>query len=128
MTFTIHAQTRVVEFQKVFAQFLPKLKPVFFRQHTEGDMWSGFMVINNQIMFGELSDKISKYAEPFTVSSNMSVADFENVMLTRYGLSIRIFRLHFGDWVETTDTRHLDLEGQNERGHLSNPVLHEILF
>jgi hypothetical protein len=66
--------------------------------------------------------------ENLTFSANMSIAEFETMLQNRYGLTVRIFRQYFGDWIETTDSRHLDLEGQNELGFAKNPKLEVAIY
>jgi hypothetical protein len=128
MTLLISPNATVAEFQATFASHLPHLKPAFFYYPSEGDMWSGFMVLNTKTLLGELSDRLPKYSEPFSVSPNMTIADFEQTMLMRYGLSVKIFRKKNGDWVETTDVRHHDLEGQNELGAQTHPPVSELFY
>jgi hypothetical protein len=130
MTIDINKNTTAATFQTAFTTAFPYLKVAFFRQHTGDDIWSSLMVLNNQILLGEISDVIAaqKITENLTFSANMTVAEFETMLQNRYGLAVRIFRQYFGDWVETTDTRHLDLEGQNERGAAKSPKLEAFAF
>lgn len=127
MTIIINKNTTAATFQAAFNTAFPNLKTVFFRQNTDNDIWSSQMVLDNQILLGELSDVLySQIAtEKLTISPNMTVAEFETVLQNRYGLTIRIFRKHNGDWMETTDARHLDLEGQNERSRVKYSVIEE---
>jgi hypothetical protein len=122
MTITINKNTTAATFQAAFTTAFPFLKAVFFRQNTGDDIWSSQMVLNNQILLGEISDTVATQliTENLTFSPNMTVAEFETLCQNRYGLTVRVFRKHFGDWVETTDSRHLDLEGQNELGAAKN--------
>ena len=118
MTITINKNTTVATFQAAFNANFPNLKAAFFRQNTGDDIWLSQMILNNQILLREISDVLNSntLTENLTFSANMTVAEFELMLQNRYGLTIRIFRRHFNDWIETTDARHLDLEGQNERG------------
>lgn len=122
MTIKINKNTTAATFQTAFNAAFPNLKLVFFRQNTGDDIWSSQMVLNNQILLGEISDVLMPQitTEDLTVSANMTVAEFETILQNRYGLTARIFRQHNGDWIETTDSRHLDLEGQNERSAPKN--------
>lgn len=117
MTIKINKNTTAATFQTAFNTEFPNLKLVFFRQNTGDDIWSSQMILNNQILLGEISDVLlpQTTTEDLTISGNMTVAEFETTLQNRYGLTGRIFRQHNGDWIETTDSRHLDLEGQNER-------------
>jgi hypothetical protein len=122
MTININKNTTAATFQAAFNSAFPYLKAVFFRQNTGDDIWSSQMVLNNQILFGEISGTVATQigVESLTFSPNMTVAEFETLLQNRYDLTVRVFRKHFGDWVETTDSRHLDLEGQNELGAAKN--------
>ena len=117
MTIKINKNTTAATFQTAFSTEFANLKLAFFRQNTGDDIWSSQMVLDNQILLGEISDVLMPQVttEDLTVSANMTVAEFETTLQNRYGLTARIFRQHNGDWMETTDSRHLDLEGQNER-------------
>lgn len=117
MTIKINKNTTAATFQTAFNAEFPNLKATFFRPNTGDDIWSSQMVLNNQILLGEISDVLLPQiiTENLTISPNMTVAEFEGILQNRYGLAARIFRQHNGDWIETTDSRHLDLEGQNER-------------
>jgi hypothetical protein len=130
MTVTINKNTTAATFQAAFNTAFPYLKAVFFRQETGNDIWTSQMVINNQILLGEISDLVATQAviEKLTFSANMTVAEFETTLQNRYGLTVRIFRQYFGDWVETTDSRHLDLEGQNERGAAKNTKIEVMAY
>jgi hypothetical protein len=130
MTIDINKNTTAATFQTAFTTAFPYLKVAFFRQLTGDDIWSSLMVLNSQILLGEISDVVAaqKFTETLTFSANMTVAEFETMLQNRYGLAVRIFRQYFGDWVETTDTRHLDLEGQNERGAAKSPQLEAFAF
>jgi hypothetical protein len=122
MTISINKNTTAATFQAAFNDAFPYLKVAFFRQNSTDDIWLSQMVLNSQILLGEISDVIlsQKLIENLTFSANMTVAEFETMLQNRYGLTVRIFRQYFGDWIETTDSRHLDLEGQNERGFAKN--------
>ena len=122
MTITVNKNTTAATFQAAFNAAFPYLKVAFFRQNSADDIWLSQMVLNSQILLGEISDVLAhqKLVENLTFSANMTVAEFETMLQNRYGLTVRIFRQYFGDWVETTDSRHLDLEGQNERGFAKN--------
>lgn len=125
MTIKINKNTTAATFQTAFKTEFPHLKLVFFRQNTSDDIWSSQMILNNQILLGEISDVLLPQitTENLTISGNMTTAEFETILQNRYGLTARIFRQHNGDWIETTDSRHLDLEGQNERSAVKNLVL-----
>jgi hypothetical protein len=124
MTIKINKNTTAATFQTAFNTEFSNLKLAFFRQNAGDDIWSSQMVLNNQILLGEISDVLMPQitTEDLTVSANMTVAEFETTLQNRYGLTARIFRQHNGDWMETTDSRHLDLEGQNERSAAKNEV------
>ena len=124
MTIKINKNTTAATFQTAFKTEFPHLKLVFFRQNTSDDIWSSQMILNNQILLGEISDVLLPQitTENLTISGNMTTAEFETILQNRYGLTARIFRQHNGDWIETTDARHLDLEGQNERSAIKNLV------
>jgi hypothetical protein len=128
MTITINKNTTAATFQAAFTTAFPYLKAAFFRQNTGDDIWLSQMVLNNQILLGEISDTLSTQIVPenLTFSANMTVAEFETMLQNRYGLTVRIFRQYYGDWIETTDSRHLDLEGQNERGAAKKNILEEV--
>ncbi len=130
MTITINKNTTAATFQAAFSATFPNLKAAFFRQNTSSDIWLSQMVLNNQILLGELSTPLATQSasENLTFSANMTVAEFETMLQNRYGLTVRIFRQHNGDWIETTDARHLDLEGQNERGAAKKRTFEEAAF
>ena len=49
-------------------------------------------------------------AEKKWIEADAYVFDIDGTLLNAFGGA------HYnGDWIETTDARHLDLEGQNER-------------
>jgi hypothetical protein len=129
MTITINKNTTAATFQAAFTTAFPNLKAAFFRQNTGDDIWLSQMVLNNQILLGEISDTLTTQIAPenLTFSANMTVAEFETMLQNRYGLTVRIFRQYYGDWIETTDARHLDLEGQNERGAAKKNILEDAL-
>ncbi len=130
MTITVNKNTTAATFQTAFNTAFPYLKAAFFRQNTGDDIWLSQMVLNSQILLGEISDVLTTetLAENLTFSANMTVAEFETMLQNRYGLTARVFRQHYGDWVETTDTRHLDLEGQNERGLAKNVKIEAVAY
>ena len=117
MTIKVNKNTTAATFQTAFNSEFSNLKLAFFRQNTGDDIWSSQMILNNQILLGEISDVLlpQTTTENLTISANVTVAEFETILQNRYGLTARVFRQHNGDWIETTDSRHLDLEGQNER-------------
>jgi hypothetical protein len=125
MTIIINKSTTAATFQAAFNATFPNLKLAFFRQNTGDDIWSSVMVLDSQILLGELSGVIFSQitTENLTISPNMTVAEFEVMLQNRYGLTVRIFRKHNNDWIETTDSRYLDLEGQNERSTAKNVAL-----
>ncbi len=116
MTIEIYKTLTVEAFQAAFSKEFPYLRVSFFRNADTSDVWSGFMVLKTKTLLSELSNDINFDVENFTFSRNMTVAEFEKTLKTRYNLSVKIFRNYYGDWIETTETRHLDLEGQNELG------------
>ncbi len=124
MTIKVNKNTTAATFQTAFNTEFPNLKLAFFRQNAGNDIWSSQMILNNQILLGEISDVLlpQTTTEDLTISGNMTVAEFETILQNRYGLTARVFRQHNGDWIETTDSRHLDLEGQNERSVARNLV------
>jgi hypothetical protein len=130
MTLHFHTGTTVAELQKDFQAHFPFLKLVFFRNPIEEtqDFWANYMVLNNQILITELSANLPVSDEGLTISPNMTIAEFENTLYDRYALTVRIFRKQYGDLVETTDSRHLDLEGQNEHGASTNRIVEDITF
>ena len=129
MTLNIRKNSTVADIQSAFNTKFPYLKAVFFRSPIEeaGDFWANYMVLNSHVLLTELSDRLPQFDESFTFSSNVTVAEFENALQSRYGLTVRVFRKHYGDLVETTNSRNLDLEGQNEKGaetsHLSEEAI-----
>ncbi len=130
MTITFNKSTSVGAFQSAFNTHFPFLKVVFFRSHNDSDdIWVSPMVIGNQVLLGELSDSLpNKWDVHFTASHNMSIAEFENTFNQKYNLSLRIFRKDRGDWKETTDCRHLNLEGANELAALRNQQVEDIIL
>ena len=87
------------------------------------------MVISNRILLGELSDILpNKWEAHFTASPNMTIAEFENTLQNKFNLAIRIFKKDTGDWTETTDCRHIDLEGANELAAMRNPSIKDIIL
>ena len=130
MTLNICKNSTVSDIQATFSKKFPFLKAVFFRNTmTEpNDFWANHMVLNNQILLSELSDSLPRFDENFTFSPNITVAEFENTLHSRYGLNVRVFRKHYGDLVETTQTRNLDLEGQNEQGAATTHVVEDVIL
>jgi hypothetical protein len=99
MTIIINKNTTVAAFQAAFNTSFPNLKAAFFRQDTGDDIWLSQMVLNSQILLGEISDNLATQTLPenLTFSSNMTVAEFETMLQNRYGVTVRIFRQHLGD-------------------------------
>lgn len=130
MTLNIRQNSTVADIQKTFSDKFPFLKAVFFRNSMESpnDFWANHMVLNNHISISELSDTLPRYEENFTFSPNITVAEFENALQDRYGLTVRVFRKHYGDLVETTQTRNLDLEGQNEKGAATSFLVEDVIL
>ena len=130
MTLNIRQNSTVSDIQTVFNKKFPFLKAVFFRNPIaeSNDFWANHMVLNNRILLSELSDTLPKYDESFTFSPNITVAEFENALQNRYGLNVRVFRKHYGDLVETTQTRNLDLEGQNEKGASTSHLVEDVIL
>jgi hypothetical protein len=129
MIIDIKMDIKVAEFQAAFMRKFPYLKPVFFHQPLDDieGTWSGYVVLDTNTPLIGLSDNIPMFGEQFSFSANMTIAEFENAMFQRYGLTARIFRKHLGDWVETIDSRNLDFEGQNELGALHNYEVEDII-
>jgi hypothetical protein len=130
MTISVNKNTTAATFQAAFNTAFPYLKAAFFRQNMGDDIWLSQMVLNSQILLGEISDVLTTQtgSENLTFSANVTVAEFETMLQNRYGLTVRVFRQYYGDWVETTDTRHLDLEGQNERGFAKNAKIEAVAY
>ncbi len=130
MTINFNKSTTVGAFQSAFHAHYPFLKLVFFRHQNEGeDIWTSPMVISNRILLGELSDILpNKWEAHFTASPNMTIAEFENTLQNKFNLAIRIFKKDTGDWTETTDCRHIDLEGANELAAMRNPSIKDIIL
>ena len=76
MTIKINKNTTAATFQAAFSTEFPNLKLAFFRQNTGDDIWSSQMVLNNQILLGEISDVLLPQitTENLTISANMTVA------------------------------------------------------
>ncbi|MBL7814272.1 MAG: hypothetical protein JNL70_04625 [Saprospiraceae bacterium] len=130
MTLNIRKNASVADFQNAFNTYFPYLKAVFFRNPMEepNDFWANHMVLNNQILLSELSDNLPQFDEHFTFSPNITVAEFENALQSRYGLTVRVFRKHYGDLVETSNSRNLDLEGQNEKGAATSQIVEDVIL
>ena len=130
MTLYIRQNSTVADIQAAFSKRFPFLKAVFFRNAVEGASGFGgnYMVLDNHILLPELSDSLPHYDEEFVISPNITVAEFENALHDRYGLTVRIYCKHYGDWVETTNSRNLDLEGQNEKGALTSQVVEDVIL
>lgn len=130
MTFSIRQNATVANLQTVFQNEFPFLKLVFFRHplSESNDFWANHMVLNSHISLSELSDNLPRYKEDFTFSPNTTVIEFENALQNRYGLSVRVFRKHYGDLVETIDSRNLDLQGQNEKGAATSQIVDEVIL
>jgi hypothetical protein len=130
MTIHFNKSTSVGAFQSVFNAHYPFLKLVFFRhQNKEEDIWASPMVISNRILLGELSDILpNKWDAQFTASPNMTIAEFEDTLQNKFNLAIRIFKKDMGDWIETIDCRHLDLEGANELAALRNHTIEDVIL
>lgn len=130
MTLTFNKNTTVGAFQSAFNSQYPFLKVIFFRHHNENDdIWVSPMVIGNQILLGELSDTLpNKWETHFTVSPNITIAEFESTFIHKYNLSLRIFIKDKGDWKETTDCRHLDLKSANQLATLRNQQAEDIIL
>lgn len=130
MTINFNRSTTVGAFQTTFNTHYPFLKLVFFRHQNEGeDIWASPMVISNRILLGELSDVLpNKWEAHFTASPNMTISEFENTLKNKFNLAIRIFKNDMGDWIETTDCRHLDLEGANELAAMRNRSIEDVIL
>jgi len=50
------------------------------------------------------------------IDSTMTVADFENQMKEKFGLSVQLSRLSGNSWIQTSLTDHLTLDVQNKLG------------
>ena len=129
MTLNIRQKSTVADIQTAFQHEFPFLKAVFFREASGGnDFWANDMVLNNRIALSELSESVPRYGENFVFSPNITVTEFENALQNRYGLNVRIFRKHYGDLVETTESRNLDLQGQNEKGAATSQLVEEVIL
>lgn len=130
MTITIKKNTKVAEFQAAFNQAFAFLKPQFFHENLDDieGTWSAYMVLKPQTTLGELSDSIPDYDNVISISRTTTIAEVENTLAQTYGLTVKVFRKHLNDWVETTHLRHLDLEGHNEMGRAYNYDVEDIIL
>jgi glycerol-3-phosphate O-acyltransferase len=122
MTIRISKTRTFKELQQDFNNLFPFLKIEFFKRGHAIEEGSN---AQKMIRSSQLQDVTGSVKEEglLEIQPTMTVADFEQTLLNRFGLAIQVFRKSGNLWLETTMTDQWSLKQQNEHGReISSPA------
>lgn len=116
MYLEINGERLISDVQKDFGSVYPFLKIEFFRNgKIRRDKYSA-----NKLIPATQPVKTAWHYKKdnglVDLTDNMTVTDFENVLMDQFGLSAQVFRRSGNLWLETTITDYWTLKQQNEHG------------
>ena len=101
--------------QREFHEKFTHLRIEFYRgRHQAGEGSPVKDKLDGELTLGEVR---TVHAEgDFAVDGELTVADFEQRFLKKYGLNVQVFRKSGNLWMQTTSTDHWTLNDQNRKG------------
>ncbi|MEO6671146.1 MAG: hypothetical protein ABIN36_16810 [Ferruginibacter sp.] len=119
MNLTINRTKKSNSIKNAFNKEFPFLKIEFFnRKHNVTDPSPETEMIKGNISLEDINPAME--ASRILLDPQLSVADFEQEFMKRYGLFIQVFRKQKDVWIETTKTDNRTLGEQNEMGKQSS--------
>ncbi len=107
----------VNEVKKQFSKLFPFLKLELFL-HDENKRYSQLQKVDDGCNLSEISTLLQEGIFSFDPSS--TIVAFKQQLLNEQGLLVGVFSKSGHQWVETTDTDYLSLNGQNAISSASN--------
>jgi len=103
-----------------FNDLYPYLKINFFlSRKNEKELNAHSIVFSDAVKLKEINPVFS--GGDIEVSDDMSILDFENEFLRRFGLSVQVSRRSGNLWLDTTKTNQWSLKEQNDHGEAISP-------
>jgi len=121
---TISDSKKIRDIQKEFQEKFPYLRIQFYKNpHEAGEGSAVSEQLPNEKTIGEVR-KVNTEGD-FEIDENMKVADFEETIYKKFGLSVQVFRKSGSMWMQTTSTDHWTLAEQNRKGGSSEKAFNE---
>ena len=106
---------KVSDLKDQFSSVFLNLKIEFYSQsHLPGEGSSIDVQIPDDVHISSLNSGIEDGS--ISISPNMSVKEFEQIMNNQFGLNVQVFRMSGKLWLQTTKTDDWSLEKQNGKG------------
>ena len=103
------------EVQKEFNEKFPYLKIEFYKgKHGSGEGSPIKERLNPEQPIGAIRKKHNE--GDLSIDGDLSVSEFENALLKKYGLNVQVFRKSGNLWMQTTATDTWTLNEQNRKG------------
>jgi hypothetical protein len=116
----------VSDVQKRFSWLFPYLMLNFFKNRHDSNAICGQNIMYcPDVKIEEIKMKFCN--GEFEISDSMTVAELENKLYDKFGLTVQVSRKSGNHWFETTGTSTWTLKAQNDHGrkispqHLENP-------
>lgn len=115
MKITINDQQSISDIRDSFNKLFPFLKLEFFsKRHQSGEASSLKFLIPKETMLKEC--RTIHYTEELFITPDMRVQELEELLWTRLGLGVQVFRKSGKVWLETILTDNWTLAEQNSEG------------
>ncbi|KYP14439.1 hypothetical protein [Flavihumibacter sp. CACIAM 22H1] len=122
MTIRISKTRTFKDLQQDFNSLFPFLKIEFFKRGHAVEEGSNAQKMLRASQLQDTTGHVKKEGL-LEIQPSMTVADFEQTLLTQYGLATQVFRKSGNLWLETTMTDQWSLKQQNEHGReISSPA------
>ncbi|MBK8625592.1 MAG: hypothetical protein IPN86_08560 [Saprospiraceae bacterium] len=112
--------------QDIFNQFndtFPYLRLEFYNHAHGANVGSDKKdQVSHQMLLKQLNPTLTEVE--ININPEMSVADFEKMMLDKFMLNVQVFRKSADIWLQTSATDHWSLEKQNGKGQRSGEDHH----
>ncbi len=111
----IQKTMKVADLKDQFSSVFPNLKIEFYSQsHLPGEGTAKDEQIPDDVHISSLNPGVE--SGNISISPNMSVKEFEQIMNDQFGLNVQVFRMSGKLWLQTTKTDDWSLEKQNGKG------------
>lgn len=122
MIIILSPEKYIYDIKKIFRQAYPYLKMEFFRKNMPGEIVGSEIMPDTMSLFDLTGFKRETEIE---ILQCKTVTEIKSAFLTKYNLSIQIFRRSRFDWIDTSETDYLTLEKQNKWGRAACDKMYE---
>lgn len=115
MKITLNDQQSISDIRDSFNKLFPFLKIEFFsKRHQPGEASSMRFLIRKDTKLKEC--RTTHYTEELSITPDMKVSELEELLWTKLGLGVQVFRKSGKLWLETILTDNWTLAEQNSEG------------